>query len=384
MHMRLPFSVLAHATAALALFAVQSISLAAQSASTAAPTLPLSFKSGKEIWESGCASCHGVDGRGQVERLRGFELPDTFPDFSDCPTSTVESNIQWRAVITKGGTRRGFSQIMPAFGELLTPEQIDMVIGHVRSLCTETTWPQGDLNLPRPLVTEKAYPENETVIAGTINAQGTPGVGSTVIYEHRIGATAMMEAIIPFAMSHETGHWGSAFGDLALGYKQTIAHSVKRGSIFSLGGELIAPTGNIEQGTGGESTVFEGYAAFGQLFRDLSFVQMHTGIELPAHPDKVAKAYYLRSAIGKTFATDSGHGRRWTPMLEFIGDREIVSGEPMNWDVVPQIQIPINRRLHVLGSIGYRIPVNNTDGRQRQLLFYGLWDWADGGLLQGW
>ena len=367
-----------------AVLAARPIPASAQPAVAAPANDVLTFESGKQIWEAGCVSCHGADGSGQADSLRGFEVPDTFPDFRDCPTSTPESDIQWRAVITNGGPARGFSRIMPAFRDILTPEQISMVISHVRSLCTERAWPQGDLNLPRALVTEKAFPESETVVAGTINAQGAAGIGSTLIYERRIGATAMIEAIVPYAFSHDRGSWGAAFGDLALGYKQALAHSTKRGSIFSVGGELIAPTGNPEVGTGGESTVFEAYAAYGQLFRGLAFLQVHSGIELPAHPDKTPRAYYLRTAVGKTFATDNGHGRRWTPMMEAIGDRDLEAGAVTNWDVVPQIQIPLNKRMHVLASIGYRVPVNNTDGRQRQWLFYGLWDWMDGGLLQGW
>jgi len=38
----------------------------------------------------------------------------------------------------------------------------------------------------------------------------------------------------------------------------------------------------------------------------------------------------------------------------------------------------------VRGSLGYRFPVTNTAGRQQQLMFYLLWDWADGSLLKGW
>lgn len=344
----------------------------------------LALDTGKQIYDAGCVSCHGPDGRGQPDNLRGFELPATFPDFSDCPTSTPEPNFQWRAVITNGGPARGFSAIMPSFKDQLTQDQIGKVIEHLRSLCADRRWPQGDLNFPRPMVTEKAFPENETVVAGSINAQGPAGIASTVIYERRIGASAMMEAIIPFDFTHGSGAWGSAFGDLALGYKQKLVHDVRRGAILSAGAELIAPTGNPDLGTGGESTVFETFAAFGQRLPASSFLQVHSGVELPAHPDKLARAYYLRTAIGKTFSADGGHGRRWTPMMEFIGDRELVSGATMNWDVVPQIQIPLNRRMHVLASVGYRIPVNNTDGRQRQLMFYGLWDWMDGGLLQGW
>ena len=226
--------------------------------------------------------------------------------------------------------------------------------------------------------------ENETVVSGAINAQGTPGVGTVVIYEKRIGATAMIEAIAPFDFTHDNGSWGTAFGDLALGYKQKLFHSNEKGSIFSVGGELIVPTGDPLAGTGGTSTVFEPFAAYGQILPGTSFLQVHTGIELPAHSDKLDRVYYLRTAIGKTFALEGGHGRRWSPMVEFIAERDLVSGGTTNWDVVPEIQIPINKRMHILGNIGFRLPANNRAGRSRQVLFYALWDWVDGGLTQGW
>ena len=370
----------------LALLTAKVAVVTAQAASpqTGTTATTLKLDTGKEIFQAGCVSCHGPDGSGQADNLRGFELPATFPDFPDCPTSTVEPDFQWRAIITNGGPIRGFSPIMPSFKDLLTQEQIGKVIEYLRSLCTENAWPRGNLNLPRPLVTEKAFPENETVVAGAINAEGAAGIGSSVIYERRIGATAMVEVIVPYAFTHEGGTWGAAFGDLALGYKQKLVHSLRTGSIFSVGGELIAPTGNKTLGTGGESTVFEAFAAYGQVFPASSFLQLHTGIELPAHPDQLARAYYLRTAIGKTFAADGGHGRRWSPMVEFIADRELVTGAKTDWDVVPELQIPLNKRMHVLGSIGFRIPITNTADRPKQVMFYGLWDWADGGLLQGW
>jgi len=135
----------------------------------------------------------------------------------------------------------------------------------------------------------------------------------------------MWEVQIPYAFTNNNENWSAAFGDLALGYKQKLYDSLDSGSIVSVGGELIAPTGNPDRGTGGESTIFEAFGAYGQLFPGNSFLQLHTGVELPAHPDKVARAYYLRTAIGKTFATWGGLGRRWTPMVEFVGDRELVS-----------------------------------------------------------
>jgi len=353
-------------------------------AARAQPASTLNLQTGKQIYDTGCVSCHGRDGKGQARNLAGFEPPASFPDFSDCPTSTPEPDVQWRAVITHGGPARAFSQIMPAFGDMLTADQIEKVIGYLRGLCKEAQWPRGNLNLPRAMVTEKAFPEDETVVTSSFNAQGPAGIASTVIYEHRVGATGGWEAVIPYDFTRENGRWGAAFGDLALGYKQKLFDSLAKGAIVSAGGELAVPTGNTTLGTGGASTVFEVFGAYGQLLPADSFLQVHTGIELPAHPDKQPRAYYLRTAIGKTFATEGGLGRRWSPMVEIVGHRDLVSGSTTNWDVIPQVQIPMSKRLHILGSLGLRLPTNNTVDRPRQFLFYVLWDWVDGGLLEGW
>ena len=71
-------------------------------------------------------------------------------------------------------------------------------------------------------------------------------------------------------------------------------------------------------------------------------------------------------------------------MVELIADRDLDSGATTNWDVVPEIQIPMSKRMHVLGSIGFRLPMNNTADRQKQVMFYVLWDWVDGSLREGW
>ena len=70
-------------------------------------------------------------------------------------------------MIHQGGPARGFDRMMPAFGDELTDEEIARVIEHIRGFCTERGWPHGDLNMPRALVTEKAYPENEAVVTTT-------------------------------------------------------------------------------------------------------------------------------------------------------------------------------------------------------------------------
>jgi mono/diheme cytochrome c family protein len=342
----------------------------------------LKLDTGKEIWDAGCATCHGVDGKGAVRTSVGFTT--RLPDFTDCAFATKEPDTDWSATIHNGGPARGFSEIMPSFREQLSDEQIDKVISYMRGFCKDKSWPQGDLNLPRALVTEKAFPENETVITTTFNAHGAPGVGNVITFEKRIGSSGQFEAGIPYDFTHENGGWNAALGDITVGYKQKLFHSMRTGSIFSLLGEVTTPTGNTALGTGGESTVFEASAAYGQLLPADSFLQIHTGIELPVHPDLLPKAYYFRTAIGKSFSTLGGLGRTWSPMMEFIADRDLVTGAQTNWDVIPQLQIPLSKRMHILGSVGFRIPVNNTVDRPKQVMFYLLWDFADGSLRQGW
>ena len=342
------------------------------------------LETGKDIYMAGCVACHGPDGKGQSQNLRGFEPPATFPDFTDCRTATVEPDVQWLAIVTNGGPARGFSQIMPSFKDLLSQEQIAKVVDYLRTFCGDPSWPRGNMNLPRAIVTEKAFPEDEAVISTAINTQGAPNGGVTAIYEKRLGTSDMIEVGVPYNYTHDSSGTHAALGDIALGYKRKLFSSNRHGSIFSLGGEVAIPTGNRTLGTGGESTVFEMYAAHGQILPRDSFFQLHTGVELPVHPDIVPRAYFFRTALGKTFSTENGLGRRWSPMTEFIADRDFATGAKTNWDIVPQIQIPIAKRMHILGDIGIRIPVNNTLDRPKQLVFYLLWDYVDGALTQGW
>jgi mono/diheme cytochrome c family protein len=345
----------------------------------------LKLDTGKEIYRAACVSCHGPDGRGTPQITAGFERPSTFPDFTDCKGTARERNFDWRATIHEGGPGRGFSEIMPSFAESLNPDQIEKVMQYLREFCTEPGWPRGELNLPRALVTEKAFPEDETVITTAFNATGAPGVSPEITYERRFGSKNQIEVSIPFSFQHQdSGSWLGGVGDIVLGYKRVLFHSLRTGSIFSLQGEAVLPTGNKDRGLGSGVTTFENFAAFGQMLPKMSFVQAQVGAELPTHTDDAPKAMFWRTVVGKTFAQNKGLGRIWTPMVEFLADRDLVDGAKTNWDVVPQIQVSLSRRQHILANIGVQFPMNNTLGRSTQVVFYLLWDWFDGGLRDGW
>jgi mono/diheme cytochrome c family protein len=345
----------------------------------------LKLETGREIFEAACIGCHGPGGKGQPQTTLGFEPPATFPDFTDCNGSTRERKFDWRSIIHEGGPARGFSEIMPSFGEALTLDQIEKVMAHIRELCPEPQWPVGELNLPRALFTEKAFPEDEWVLTSAINTTGSGAVESKLIYEKRFGARNQFELVTPYnVLQRENGKWIGGIGDMVLGYKRVLFSNISSGSILSFQGEVKTPTGNRLRNLGGGVTIFETFGSFGQLLTPSSFVQVQTGAEFPTDTERAPRAVFWRTTVGKTFAQDRGFGRAWSPMVEFLGDREFETGARTNWNIVPEVQVTLNKRQHVRLNVGVQTPLNNTAGRDTMLVFYVLWDFFDGGLREGW
>jgi mono/diheme cytochrome c family protein len=344
-----------------------------------------SARTGRDVFMGGCVTCHGPDGRGTPKSTLGFEPPPTFPDFTDCVATAREPDRDWRAIITHGGPARGFSPIMPSFRELLASHQIDLAIEFLRTFCREPAWPRGELNLPRALTTEKAFLEDEIVLTSAINLTGEHANGHTISYEKRFGVRNQLELALPFGFQQQAeGDWAGSIGDIALGYKRLLFSRLKTGSILSVQGEVILPTGNSEKGFGTGVTVFEGFASYGQLLPGQSFLQFQAGIELPRDTGRASRAAYWRTVLGKSLFARAGLGRVWTPMVEILADRELVTGATTDWDLVPQMQVTLNARQHVRAGFGLRLPVNDSASRSKQVMFYLLWDWFDGGFLEGW
>jgi mono/diheme cytochrome c family protein len=341
-------------------------------------------KKGERVYQSACATCHGGDGKGTEQSLTGFKPPDTFPDFTRCDQTSPEVNSAYKAVIENGGPSRGFSQIMPAFGKALTSEEIDDVVAYLRHFCTNQRWPRGELNLPRALVTEKAYPEDEVVLSTGVNVHGAPGNETHIIHEQRFGRKDQVEVDVPIVFQDQNHVWYGGVGDVTLAVKHVMFSSLKSGSILSLQGGFLLPSGSRSRGFGSGTTTFETFAAFDQVFRTNTFVQTQFGAELPFHTDIAPQTLFFNSAIGQSFAANRGLGRMWSPMMEFLANRDLVNSAKTDWDVLPQMQVTLSRRQHIRANLGLRIPVTNTNDRQKQLVFYVLWDWADGKLTKGW
>lgn len=370
----------------LAAFAV--IATVARSEPPSEQTSVLS--NGERIYKAACISCHGPQGKGVPQTTRGFQEPKTFPDLTRCDQTTSELNNDYRAVITNGGPYRGFSQIMPSFKDALTAKEINEVVGYVRSFCRNPKWPPGELNLPLALNTEKAYPEDEVVLSSAANATGPGAETSHVIYEQRFGIKNQLEVDVPLAFAQQNGNWYGGPGDTSIGIKRvmfsklTSGEGLGAGTIFSLQGNVVAPTGNSRRGLGAGTTSFETFAEAGQLFRSNTFLQFQGGAILPADTRKSPQSTFWYTTIGQMFEQGYGLGRIWSPMFEILGSRDLIDRAKTAWDVVPQMQVTLSRRQHLRASGGVRIPVNDTAGRPVQVQFYILWDWQEGSFLHGW
>ena len=316
---------------------------------------------GRQLYEAACAACHGSDGRGRPVEVRGFEVEP--PDFTDCRLTTPEADLDWHAVIHQGGTARAFDRMMPAFGDELSDAEIEKVIGHLRGFCTEPGWPHGDLNLPRALVTEKAFPENEAVLTTTFAGDGSRRMTSRFLYEHRVGRKGQYEIF-----AQDVDEIGGA-------YKHVLAASRRTGSILAGGGEITF---------NGAGAAFEAFGAFSQALPLVAdgFVHAHAGVEVPTG-EAAANELFWRTAIGKSFTTDRW-GRAWSPMVELLAARPIETGAATEWDALPQVQVSLSTRQHVLLNVGVQIPVTQRAVRRASVMAYLLWDWFDGGFFSGW
>ena len=344
--------------------------------------------SGEEIYRQACAACHNTDGAGQPQSVVGFQLPlpngHGFPDFTDCATNTVEPLADWVAVVHRGGPVRALDRHMPAFGEALSDEQIERAVKYVWTFCEDSSWPRGDLNLPRAFFTEKAFPENETVWTTGIVGSGAKSVGNELLYERRIGARAQYEIKLPLlAQQREPGGaWSRGIGDVEVALRRTFYADLDRGSIFAAGGAVVMPTGKEGEGLGNGFWIYEPFAMWNQFVGRSGFVQIHTGIEIPSDQTRGSNEGFVRAALGYTLAQDQGFGRAWTPMLEVL--TALPEGATTGWDVVPQMQVSLSKLQHVLVNVGVRVPLTQRDERKPEVLTYFLWDWFDGGLFDFW
>ncbi len=271
--------------AALVLWGLTAAAASLAAAQNEAPKTP---RTGQQIFLETCAACHGPDGKGRSRSRVGFDVP--LPDLTDPDFASREPHYDWTGIARNGGPSKGFSEIMPSFRDALTIEELEAAVSYAKSLHGGETWPPGEFNLPRPLFTGKAYPEDEIVLQTTFSEDpdGLNSIGGKLVYEQRFGARNMWEVVIPFGWNERitdpllpSPSWSAGLGDIAVAVKRDFYHNLKKGSILSGSAELFLPTGDRASGLGKGTFVFEPFLAYGQLLPADFFVQAQTGLEIP-------------------------------------------------------------------------------------------------------
>jgi len=308
------------------------------------------------LYASWCASCHGADGRGVPAASTRLEVPPA--DLRDCKTSTAEPEDRWIGIVTQGGAAFGLSLDMPAFGEAATPEQVRAVVRYARSLCGEPGWPPGELNFPRGFLVEKAFPENEWVIAER-------GRGQELIYERRLGRRLQLEgaARTVFDSLHRP------FDGVTAAVKYNVWHDLDRGALASMGLEATPPLGRQDLWE------VEPFLAFGVAPAGAFIVQGEIGAAWEETEGLTAVSYRL--GVGHELARG-----RVVPMLE--AGWTVPRRGARTLSLYPQLWVQLSRLGHVAGSLGAELPAVGPEPRRPRLVAFVLWDYGDAPLLRGW
>lgn len=313
-----------------------------------------------EMWGAWCARCHAQDGAGKIAEPTVTVVP---MDFTDCKLTTPEPDADWERAIAKGGPGVGLSPLMPAFEDSLTAEQISGFVSYIRGFCNERGWPSGNNNFPRPIVTEKAFPENEFLILPAISHE--KDVAIVALYEMRFGKRSMFEVAVP-AVSVPGDPRTGGIGDIELSLKHTVFAGAERPRIVSLGIDTVIPSGNEEKGLGQGTAFFEPFISAGALLRDW-YLQAQVKVELPVDPGKADRAFVYNAYLGRD---TSMAPNTWTLGVELNGENHEVS-------LTPQVRKGLTGTGALAMSIGAMVPINERDERGVRWVGYLLWEFLE-------
>lgn len=275
------------------------------SAQTAAP------RTGAAIFKEACQQCHGTNGRGVPAAVLG--LPVQPRDLTDCQAGPREGDADWLAIIRDGGPARAFHPTMPALGGALSDAELRLVLAHARTLCTDASWPRGELNFPKAIATEKAFPEDELLITQTVDLEGDGGTKTKAVYEKRFGPRNQIEFVVPISAHPVNGSWTAGVGDMAFAFKRVLVASHARGSIVSVTGELIMPTASATDGWGAGHAAFEPFLTAGQrCCRGTASSSSRAVLHSRTAPTPIVRGSPASSSARRSPARRDASSRRWS------------------------------------------------------------------------
>ncbi len=333
---------------------------------------------GEAVYSTHCVSCHGSAGQPDPESALVKALGIVPANFSDKLFNSREPASDWKTVVTHGGPALGFSEMMPAFGGTLSESDIDAVLAYIKTaIGGEHDYPDGDLNLFLPLRTKKAFPEDEWVWKQRYSGlDGDDSLKNTLEYEFRIGNRA--QGVLE--ITHESNGDSSEFGHLEPGFKYVIRHNRRAGFILTGAAQVGVPLNSDAHWE------FLPYLAVGKIINDDFTFQGSGRLKLDLEDSGKSSAEFA----GVMHWTHTTWPRNVFPALEIVAEVPFERGagadrkDAVQVSLLPQARIGLNRRGNIALNVGVELPLNDTDRYDWRGYVYFIWDFADGGLLEGW
>lgn len=92
---------------------------------------------GQQLFVTNCSMCHGLEGQGNGNVLRIMESRYDYEPKVPADLTTIQASLADETIldyITNGIVLEDQVTVMPAFEKLLSPYEIDLILGHVRTM----------------------------------------------------------------------------------------------------------------------------------------------------------------------------------------------------------------------------------------------------------
>ena len=328
------------------------------------------IESGKAVYDSTCAVCHGANGSPDPDSPVVQGLGVTPADLSDPLFNSREPTADWEMVVKHGGHSMGLAEQMPAHKDALSDEQIADVMAYIKSIVDTNAYPPGEMNLFLPVRTKKAFPEDEIVYHGKVtNRDGENAYKNVLEIEKRVGRAGQ----IILELVHKKDAVVNELAEVELGYKQALSWS--KTHILSGAVVYAIPVNS----TGGDGEL-QTYLAFGKVISPSWIFQSSLRLKFPIE-DGGDGAVEL---AGIVHYVHSPWPRNVFPALEVVAEKPFDSSNgDLEWTAMPQVRIGLTRGGHVALNLGVELPLSDQSWDEQYYVTL-LWDFADGSFFKGW
>ncbi len=319
---------------------------------------------GETLFDKNCVVCHGTNAKGNGPLA--VTLPTQPANLTDCRLTGEDPVEVLEGIIRHGGSYTGLSTVMPAWGKKLSDRDISDIAAFVKTLCTDKEWITGDLNFPRPLITGKAFPEQELIVGGKFSQGDQNQSSQSIDLEYRIdGLTNIEVSTGAVRMDPRNESAYSGLSDSSISVRRVLVFDYAQNYLVAASLKLQFPTGDEDRGLGSGEHIWQPGIRAGWRHGQI-VTQVDTRVIIPAaSSDQNTKLRY-NLALGYMIEPDPR--LEITPMIEFINQTRMNGpnkGDTLS-SLVPLIRI---KWLQYSAGFGAQVPISRRKDFDVRALF---------------